>query len=160
MMKLWLGAAVAALMVLSGRAQAQEKVEYKVYPRYFVKNTVKMPGDEAYWVVTNRKKFDELFGVGFTSGKKPDLVPKDAFDKEGKLAVVAVKQGKTVTTYTVEKVTLKDGTLKVEYKAASKGKGGSATFRSPLIITVPKKDVKAVEFVENGKKVQTVKVGK
>ncbi len=159
MTRLWLGAVLAALLLLSQRAGAQEKVEYQVHSGYFVKNTVKLPGDEAHWVVADRKKFDELFGTAFVLGKKPNLVPKDAFDK-GKLAVVTIRRGNTVTTYTVQKVTAKDGTLKVEYTAKRKGKGGSATFVSPLIITVPRKDIKVVEFIENGKKVDTVKVEK
>ena len=38
--------------------------------------------------------------------------------------------------------------------------GLAAKFASPLIVSVPKKDVKAIEFHENGKKVETVKVNR
>jgi hypothetical protein len=158
-MRIATGAVLAALLLAAGLGRGEEKaVDYKVHSGHFQKNTAKLKGDSSYLVLGDRKAFDAVFGVAFTA-KKPNSVPRDAFDK-GLLVAAVIKRGKAVTTYNVEKVTLEDGTLKVRYKATSKPGGGSARFASPLILTVPRKGVTAVEFVENGKKVDTVKVGK
>jgi hypothetical protein len=156
-------AAVLAVLVLAGLGFAADdkdtdKVEFKIYGPYFEKNTSKLKGDSSYLVLSEQKPFDDVFGSGFTSAKKPVLIPKDVFEKN--LVVAVIKRGMSVTTYEVEKATLKDGTLTLTYKTTAKGGGGTAKFSSPLVISVPKKDVKSVEFVENGKKVETVKVGK
>jgi hypothetical protein len=153
-----MAAVLGVIVVATLAGAADDKIEAKVYGPYFEKNTSKLKGDASYLVVSDQKAFDAVFGSGFTTAKKPVLIPKDTFEKN--LVVAVIKRGDSVTTYTVEKTELKDGTLTLTYKATAKGGGGTAKFASPLVVTVPKKDVKSVQFVENGKKVETVKVGK
>jgi hypothetical protein len=150
--------AILGLMALAMAARAEDaKIEAKVYGPYFEKNSSGLKGESSYLVVSDQKAFDAIFGSGFTSAKKPLLIPKDTFDAN--LVVAVIKRGSSITTYEIEKTELKDGTLTLTYKTKTKD-GGSAKFSSPLVVTVPKKGVKSVAFVENGKKAETVKVGK
>jgi hypothetical protein len=148
--------AVFSLLALSARAADEpkgDKVEYTLHGGHFEKNTVGLKGDQSFLLLTTREAFDKVFGTGFVMGKKPNVVPKDAFDKS--VVVATIKRGNAVTTYEVEKVTLdKDGTLYVQYKATT-GPAGTATFASPLVVTAPKDKVKKVAFIENGKTVGT-----
>jgi hypothetical protein len=147
-----------ALVVLSARGADEPKgtkVEFTVHGGQFEKNNAGLKGDQSFLLITNRTAFDKVFGAGFVMGKKPNIVPKNAFDT--KVVVATIKRGKSITTYDVEKVTLdKDGTLYVQYKATA-GPPGTATFASPLIISVPKDKVKRAVFIENGKTVGTAK---
>ena len=135
-----------------------EKVEFKTFTRpYFEKNNSGLKGEESLLAVTDQEKFDAIFGVGFVMGKKPDLLSKDAFEKQMVLSVI--KRGSAITTYAVKGVTETDGTLYVDYTAET-GAPSTAKFASPVLIAIPKGKYKSVVFVENGKKVGTVEIGK
>jgi hypothetical protein len=162
-MKRWaLAAVVVCGLVALGLARAADeakgdKVDYDAYVKgYFEKNNSGLKGDASYLVVTDQKGFDAVFGLGVTMGAKPPTLPKDAFDK--KLVAAVIKRGNAVTEYTVDKVTTADGVLYVQYTAKAKGEGGTATFATPLIVAVDRGKITSVEFIENGKKVETVKV--
>ncbi|HEY1190171.1 MAG TPA: hypothetical protein VGE74_21170, partial [Gemmata sp.] len=102
--------------------------------------------------------FDKVFAARppLMGGKKAKVLPAGAFDKHFVAAVV--KRGNAITTYAVKTVTLdKDGTVYVQYEATA-GPAGTATFASPLVVSVPKAGAKKVTFVENGKTVGTVEV--
>jgi hypothetical protein len=136
-----------------------DKVEAKVYAKpYFEKNTSGLNGDASFMAVTDQKGFDTVFGVGFVMGKKPDLLPKDAFDK--KMVLGVIKRGNTVFEYKDVAVTKTDGVLYVKYTADGKGAGGAAKFASPLIVEIPKGEYKSVVFFENGKKAGTAEIKK
>jgi hypothetical protein len=147
-----------ALVSLAGVGRAAdeakgEKVEFAVHTGHFQKNDAGLKGDQSFLLLTTPEGFDKVFGAGFVMGKKPNVVPKDAFDKH--VVAATIKRGNAITTYDVEKVTLdKDGTLYVQYKATA-GPPGTATFASPLIVSAPKDKVKKVEFIENGKSAGT-----
>jgi hypothetical protein len=147
-----------ALVLFAGSARSAdeakgEKVEFVVHGGQFEKNNAGLKGDQSFLLLTTREGFDKIFGAGFVMGKKPNVVPKDAFEKS--VVAATIKRGNAITTYEVEKVTLdKDGTLYVQYKAAT-GAAGTASFASPLIISAPKDKVKKVTFIENGKTVGT-----
>jgi hypothetical protein len=136
-----------------------EKVDYKVYAgSYFVKNTFEMKNDSAYLAVPDRDGFDKVFGPGRVIGKQ-EFLPNDAFDK--RMVISAIKKGAAITEYKVEKVTQDGDTVYVQYTTSAKGSAtGTATFTSPLIVTVDKDKVKKVVFIENGKKADTVDVPK
>jgi len=133
-----------------------KKVEFAVHDGHFEKNDSGLKGDSSYLVFGDRDAFDKVFGIGRVIGKQ-NFVPKDAFDK--KMVVAVIKRGKAVTEYKVEKVTADDGTLYVRY-TAKMGEAGTATFHSPLIVSVDKDKYTSVVFIENGKKAETVKVAK
>jgi hypothetical protein len=153
-------AAVLAALTVSARADDKAKaeakgkeVEYTAYPGYFEKNDSGLKGDASYLAISTPKLFDATFGIGFTMGKKPDVLPKDAFDS--KVAAAVIKRGKAITEYKVEKVTADDDTLYVQYTTTEKGGGGTAMYASSLIVAVDKAKLKKVVFIENGKEAGT-----
>jgi hypothetical protein len=157
--------AVALLAGITGLALADDKdkeeargnkVEFKVQSGYFEKNNSGLKGDESVLAFTDPKSFDQVFGVAFTMGKKPEVLAKDAFDT--RLVVAAIKRGDAPWTYKVDKVTADGDTLYVQYEATSKKGDGSAKFASPLIVSVDKGKYKTVVFIENGKRVGTADV--
>ncbi len=132
-----------------------EKAAYTVYDAYFEKNNSGFKGDATYIALTAKDGFDKVFAARppLMGGKKTVLLAADAFGKQ--FVAVVVKRGPAITTYTVEAVTLdKDGTVYVQYKATA-GPAGTATFASPLVVSVAKDKAKKVVFIENGKTVGT-----
>jgi hypothetical protein len=163
MKTLFAALAVLALPLLVRAAPAPhedtakgKEVKFDVHHGHFEKNNAGLKGDSSYLVFTDREAFDKIFGAAAIM-RKQNFVPKDAFDK--KMVVAVIKRGKAVTEYKVEKVTADDGTLYVQY-TAKMGTPGSATFASPLIVSMDKDKYKSVVFIENGKKAEKVKVGK
>lgn len=135
-----------------------DKVEFKTYARpYFEKNNSGLMGDQSFVVIADQATFDKTFGVGFVMGKKPDMLPKDVFDKQ--MVLTTIKRG-PIYTYSEVSVTGADGVLYFQYTADTKGAGGTAKFASPLIVAVDKGKWKSVVFVEGGKKVGTVEIKK
>ncbi|MFM7150887.1 MAG: hypothetical protein ACKO23_13680 [Gemmataceae bacterium] len=150
---------VSMIFILAGAVIASdETVPFTVFGPYFERNDSGLKGSESHLVIGDAKKFGATFGFGFVMGARPDLVPDNHFTA-GNLVVAAIKRGTMVFTYKVEKVTLADGKLTVRYQATGRDGGGTASFASPMVVGVPKKNVSEVVFVENGKKVATVKVG-
>jgi hypothetical protein len=144
------------LVVAADDEAKGKKVDAEVHNGYFEKNNSGLKGDTSFLVFTDQDAFDKIFGVGRVMGDKQKFLPKNAFDK--KIVVAAITRGNAVTSYEVEKVTTDEGTLYVQYKTTSKG--GTAKYASPLIVSVDKDKFSAVEFIENGKKVGTAKIGK
>jgi hypothetical protein len=134
-----------------------EKLAYEVHSGYFESNKSGLKGENSYLAFTDAKAFDMVFGIGVVMGQKPKLLPKDAFDSYQVFAVI--KRGKSIWEYKVEKVTEDAGTVYVQYTATAKDGGGSATFASPLILSVHKGKYSSVVFIENGKKAAKVPLG-
>src|SRR5262245_22912648 len=133
-----------------------EKVSFDNYPSYFESNKSGLKGDSSYLFFTDEASFAKIFQpVPPTGAKKPYLLPEKAFDKFDVIAVV--KRGNATTEYLVEKVKDDKGTLYVQYQAKT-GQPGTATFASPLIVSVPKGKYTSVVFIENGKTVETLKI--
>lgn len=156
---IWLGVCVLAL-VGAGRAAddatKEKPVTFEQHSGYFESNKSGLKGSASYLAFSDRASFGKVFGVAFTMGKKPNVLPKGAF--KTKMVVAVVKRGDALWMYKVQKVTAKDGTLTVSYEANSKGGGGTARFASTLIVSLPKDKYKGIEFVENDKKVGTAKI--
>jgi hypothetical protein len=131
-------------------------VEFDVYTSYFEKNDSGLKGDSSYVTLADREAFDKVFGAAATM-KKQTFLPKNAFDK--KMVVAVIKRGSALVEYKVEKATEDDHVLYLQYTTKT-GRIGSATYRSPLIVTVPKDRFKSIVFIEDGKKAETLKVGK
>jgi hypothetical protein len=133
-----------------------DKVAYDEHTGHFEKNTAGLKGDSSYLALTDAAGFDKIFGIGRVMGKPQNFVKPGDFDKKMVLAVI--KRGKSLAEYTVQKVTAADGVLYVQYEVKMQDKGGTATFASPLILTVDKGKYKEVVFIENGKKADTVAI--
>lgn len=137
------------------------KVEFQHYDKgYFEKNTSGLKGEFSLLAITTREKFDSVFGFGRVIGKLPPLLPteQDAFAKS--LVVGVITRGTAVTTYKVEQVTADGNTLMVTYSSTTPKGGGTAMYASPMIIAVPRGTYTSVVFVENGKTLGKIAVGK
>lgn len=144
------------LIVFPTLAQADAKpvaVAYSVHSGYFERNDSGLKGSASYLVIEDRSSFDKLFGVAFTMGPKPKVLPENAF--ESKRVVAVIKRGGEVWDYKVESIVLENGVLTVRYTAQSHD-GGGAQFASPLIVSIPKEPFRQVVFIEGGKQVGTV----
>jgi hypothetical protein len=130
--------------------------QYELHTGHFEKNDSGLKGEASYLVLGDRDAFEKVFSSAATT-KKQSFVPKNAFEK--KMVVAVIKRGNAPTDYKVEKVTSDEGVLYVQY-TAKMGRISSATFRSPLVLTADRNKYKSVVFIENGKKVDTVKVEK
>jgi hypothetical protein len=157
----FVAAASAALLALSP-ARADDKVEakgkevdYDIHTGYFESNKSGLAGDSSYLAFSTQKAFDGVFGVARVQGDKQRFLPQDAFG--AKVVVAVVKRGKAIYDYKIEKVTNDDGVLTIQYTAAPQESSGTATFATPLIVSVDKAKYDSVAFIENGKKAATAK---
>jgi hypothetical protein len=161
----WLPAVVLLGVALAGAVQAApvpepqpgNKVEFEMHNGYFVSNRSDIKDPETYLMITTPEQFTKCFGSGVTMGKRNNLLPTGAFDS--KVVIAAVKKGNQIWTYKVDKVLVKDGVVNVQYEAMA-NPPGTAMFASPMIVSIPKGAYKTVVFVENGKEVKKVEVGK
>jgi hypothetical protein len=146
------------LLPVSSAEKKSDKIVYEVYAKgYFVKNTVKLPGDKGFFVLQDKKAFDDVFGIARVMGPKPKMVEDKTF--EGNLVVTAIKTGGTLWNYEVEGVRIEKKQLIIQYKATGKEVGG-AKFTLPLIVSVPRGEYTEVVFMENGKEAGKVSVKK
>jgi hypothetical protein len=136
---------------------AADKIPFDTYSGYFVSNQFEPDAAESFLVLTTQKEFDKVFGVAFVMGDRSHRLPKDAF--ESNMVLAAIKRGKTVWEYKVERVAEAKGVVALRYTADEK-RSESASFACPLILSIPKGKCAAVQFIENGKPVKTVEIGK
>jgi hypothetical protein len=154
-------AAFAAILALTparadDKAEAKGKdVDYDIHSGYFESNKDGLTGDSSYLAFASQKAFDAVFGVARVQGNKQRFLPKDAFDS--KVVVGAIKRGNAIYDFKVEKVAYADGVLTLQYTATPQESSGTATFATPLIVSVDKAKYDSVAFIENGKKVATAK---
>jgi hypothetical protein len=155
--------ALAATLLFTLAAAAddktkEDKIDFAEYQGHFEKNTSGLKGDASFLAFTDREGFDKVFGtVPPLMGKKPNVLPKDAFEKN--LVAAVIHRGNAPWEYKVDKVTAQEGTLRVYYTAMSKA-ATTAKFSSPLILTVPKGKYTSVVFIENNKEAGTAKLDK
>ena len=141
------------------------KLEFKAYPNsYFVKNTAGVKDGTTVLVLAGKGDFDKVFqavppaGLGRPGGAKKEFLPADKDDYAKLLVVAVVTQGKAMTTYAVDGVEAMDGVVTVKYKFDSKGAGGTATFSSPLVVSVEKGKYSKVVFLDGDAKAGEVEV--
>jgi hypothetical protein len=136
---------------ISSGEKKPDKIMFEVYAKpYFVKNNVKLPSNPAFFVLQDKKGFDQIFGAGFVMGAKPKLVDEKLF--EGHNIVAVIKSGNTLWKYEVERVRVDKKQLIVEFQAKGK-ENATAKFTVPLIVSVPRGEYNEVVFIENGKEV-------
>lgn len=133
-----------------------KEVKFDTHP-YFEKNSSGLKGDVSFLAISDLKTFNDIFGVGRTMGPKPNYLPDNAF--ETKVVLATIQRGMKNVTYKVDKVTADDDTLYLVYTTTTK-ESASATFHSPLVVSVEKGKYKSVVFIENGKKVGTAEFPK
>jgi hypothetical protein len=121
-----------------------------------VSNKLEPDAAASFVVVNDQARFDQVFGVATVMRDKSHRLPKDAF--KSNIVLAAVKRGNALWEYKVEGVTVEQGVVRLRYAVTSKATPDT-TFACPLIVSIPRGDYKAVVFIEDGKKVETVKVG-
>jgi hypothetical protein len=141
----------------SASAAEGTKLRFEIYSGYVVSNQFEPNAAESFVIITDQEHFDKVFGVAKGAGGKPHLLPKDAFKSNMVLAVV--KRGKTLWELKIDEVTEAKGIVELRYKT-TKVKSESATVASLLIISIAKGKYGEVEFVENGKGIKKVELGK
>jgi hypothetical protein len=155
-----LGLSLLALLPLAAaaddKAEAKGKeMKFEIHDGHFEKNNSGLKGDSSYLAFTDWKSFDKVFGSAATT-KKQNFVTKDLFDS--RMVVAAIKRGDAPWEYKAVKVTTDGGTVYVQYDARKKESAGTARFASPLIVSLDKGKYTSVVFIENGKKVETLKL--
>ena len=163
MKKLLYITALIALFFIQQNAAQNRRVENKAaevgfqkYDSYFEKNNSGLKGGVAYLVLRNQNEFDKIFGTAATMGNN-SFLPDGAFDSM--LVVATVKRNSSLRKYEVTQTAQENGKLYVRYNTVDE-KPSTATFSSPLILTVPKGKYKKIVFVENGKEVKSVNIKK
>jgi len=138
---------------------AEEKggeVKYKVFERpYFERNDSGFKGNSTYLHLTDKKAFEAVFGIGRVMGKAPELVNDAAFENGHVIAVI--KRGEAITNYKVQSVKAMGKDLTITY-SATMDPPGTATYHSPLIISIDKGKYSSVTFMENGKKAEKIEL--
>jgi hypothetical protein len=129
-------------------------VPHDLYDGYFVSNQFEPTAPASYLVVKDQSTFDRIFQPATVMFDKSHRLPPALFNRG---VVIAVVHRGSLVHYRFEKVTAENGRLSVRYRTRS-DKPGSAQFASPLIMSVPRGNYRAVEFIENGKSVKTMSV--
>lgn len=149
--------AVAAHMAQSGFAADQTGVSFDVYGGYFVSNKFEPDAAESYLIIASQEQFDAIFGAAFVMRDKSHRLPPDIF--KANIVVAVVKRGSAMCEYKVESVSVKDGAVELKYSTTSR-KSDTATFACPLIVSIPRGQYAAVQFIEDGKPVKKLEAGK
>jgi hypothetical protein len=132
------------------------KLRFDTYSGYFVSNKFEPDTAASFLVVTGQRQFDKVFGVAMVMGDKSHRLPKDLF--KSSIILSAIKRGPAVWEFKVESVKVDRGVVKLCYTTTAH-KSDSATFACPLILSIPKGEYNAVQFIENRKPVRVVKLG-
>jgi hypothetical protein len=133
------------------------KIKFDTYSGYFVSNQFEPNAPESFVVINDQEQFDRVFGVAMVMGDKSHRLAKDAF--KSNIVVTAIKRGAAFWGFQVQGVSEKDGVVELRY-TTTMSKSDTATFACPLIVSIPNGKYTAVQFVENGKAVKKMEIGK
>lgn len=140
---------------ITSAADTKNVIGFDSHDGYFVSNQFESDKSSSFVVIQDKESFDKVFGSAFVMNDKSHRLPKDVF--ESKIVIAAIKRGNATCDFQVQNVALKDGILTITYNVTSTPHP-SATFACPLILSIPKGDFRSVQFIENGKVVETVQV--
>lgn len=130
---------------------ADSGVKPTVHTGHYMKKTAGVSGDDVYLTFTDFPAFDQVLGAIPQIGpRKPNPVTADTFQEFD--VIVVLKRGQSQAIITEVSATSDGGTLTVAFKTDVRP-SGSASFATPLVLTVPKGLTKSVRYVENGKPV-------
>lgn len=158
MNKLWRMWSVVAwsLMCLAALpAVAGTEIAFASHTGYFVSNQFEPAAATSFVVLADQAAFDKVFGVAMVMRDKSQRLPADAF--ASRRVVAAIHRGKAVVSYRVERVVVAEKVLVVRYTTQSEP-NATAKFACPLILSVAKGDYDHVQFVEDGKEIQSVAI--
>jgi len=145
-----------AVHAFAQKGGGDREVDFQRYDSYFEGNNSGLKGKTSYLVFNSQAKFDKVFHPAPTMGQN-SFLPEKAF--QTKLVIATVTRGRFIRKYDLTKVTAKNGKLYVWYKITD-GDEGSASFRSPLILSVDKNKYSQIIFMENGKRAGAIPFSK
>ena len=120
----------------------------------FVKNDAGLDRPAHFLLLKDQKEFDRVFGPAAVMWQKKKLPPPD-FTKQ--IVVAAIHQGKCYTEYKVSSVANMNHVTTITYTTTTKPTP-TTTYACPMILTLPRAGLTAVEFVENGRSVAYLKL--
>ena len=129
---------------------------FEIYDGYFVSNKFEPDSSESFVIILDQELFDRSFGAAFVMKDKSHRLPRDIFNSS--IILAAIKRGNAVWKYKVESVVVKRGVVELRY-ATSMSQSDTATFACPLIVSVPRGQYVAVQFIDNGKLARQVEIG-
>ena len=145
----------AALLFFAPVALADEPKEpgFTVRTGHYEKTNSGLKDEPSRLLLADAEAFGRVFGTvppaGLGGGgRKNNPVTKETFD--GEVVAAFIRRGKAITTYTEVTAGADGDTLTVSFNSET-GAEGTATFSSPLVVSVPKGKVTKVVFIENGK---------
>ncbi len=151
---------LVAVLTLSGVSLAAEKpdapstaVAFQIHDGYFVSNQFEPDAPTSFVVLKDQAAFDQVFGVARVMRDKSLRLAADAFP--GKIVVAAIHRGKAFVTYQVEHLVTDGKTLSLRYTTKS-APADTAEYSCPLIVSLPKGDYQAVQFIEDGKEIKAL----
>jgi len=150
---------LASCSYLLGRtpSSAPQTVAYEVFDSYYVSNKFRPNEPLTLLVISDQKRFDDVFGPASVMFSKQKWMPKDAFDS--KMVAAVIRRGNAVWTYQVEALESSEGILTLRFQSKSTP-GRLATFACPLLVALDRASYAAVRFVENGKELGKVRITK
>jgi hypothetical protein len=128
-------------------ADHETRLAFDTYSGYFVSNKFEPNAAESFAVIRDQAQFDKVFGVAMVMGDKSHRLAADAF--RSNVVVAAIKRDHAVWAFNVESVSENEGVVTLRYSTIAK-KSDTAEFASPLIVSIPKGEYTAVQFVEGG----------
>jgi hypothetical protein len=134
---------------------------FETYSGYLVSSKLGPDVGESCMVITNEKRFNEVFWDMDKKGDTFHGLPDDAFASNLVLAVIRRPPPLFGWRFDAERVTEGNGIVQLRYAATSE-KSDAVLSAYTLIVSIPKADkrgYKAVEFIENGKTVKTIAIG-
>lgn len=134
---------------------AESALAFDTYSGYFVRNDFQPKLPSSYAVIAAERQFPKVFGVAAVMNDQSHRVPQLIFHTA--VLLVVVKRAPAICTYHVDRVVAQNAVLRMYY-TTEMGKPGTATFASPLIVSVPKGNYEGIEFVEDGKVVATLRI--
>ena len=147
------GILLTAILTLAGSSLAAEKpdataVAFQIHDGYFVSNQFEPEAPTSFVVLKDQAAFDQVFGVAHVMRDKSQRLAADAFPE--KIVVAAIHRSKAMVSYQVEHLVTDGKTLSLRYTTKS-APSDTAEFSCPLIVSLPKGDYQAVQFIEDGK---------
>lgn len=121
---------------------------FNAYSGYFVSNQFQPDAEQSFLLIHDQAEFDKVFGAAVVMRDKAHRLPVHAFDAQ--IVAVAIERGDSLCTYKIQSVTKQDAVVSVRY-STEHGQSDTARYACPLIVSIPKGEYEAIQFINNGK---------
>lgn len=119
----------------------------------FIKNDSGLNQAAHFLLVKDQITFDKHFGHAAVMWQKQKMPPPD-FARQA--VALVVHQGKFYTEYKVQSVTNENNVMVIRY-STKVNQTPTTTYACPMILTLPREGLTAVNFIEDGKSAAVVK---